>query len=215
MSESDSDTQLPTVDPTCVPSGTPMPTVVGIVLVGGTSQRFGDTNKLLAEIDGEPIVRHATRGVCNTAVTATIAVLGHDRKQVETALSGLPIETVVNAAYRDGQSTSVQTGVRAAYELVPDADAVVIALGDMPFVSVETINTLIQVYATGEWDALAPSTDDVRGNPVLFGRDHAPALTNVTGDVGGREILLAGDRSALVAVSDPGIHRDVDRPSDL
>lgn len=32
----------------------------GVVLAGGGSTRFGDTDKLLAELDGTPLVRRAT-----------------------------------------------------------------------------------------------------------------------------------------------------------
>jgi len=191
------------------------PAVVGIVLAAGSSQRFGDANKLCAELNGTPIVRQSVETFSESTVSDTVVVLGHEADRVGTLLSGLAVETIVNDEYTKGQATSVRAGVRAVCERFPAVDAIVIGLGDMPFVSVRTIDQLIQVSATSEWRALAPIVDGIRGNPVLFDRTHFPALTDVSGDIGGQEILLEGKQSAFVSVTDTGIHRDIDRPSDF
>ena len=54
-----------------------------------------------------------------------------------------------------------------------------------------------------------------RGNPVCFGSAWFDALRGVDGDIGGREILLTAPDAALVEPNDPGVRRDVDRPSAL
>ena len=79
----------------------------------------------------------------------------------------------------------------------------------------ETVETLVAAHAAGAGDALAAAYEGTRGNPVLFDARFFKRLTAVDGDVGGREILLTDDASALVAVDDPGVRRDVDRPTDL
>ena len=59
------DSDLPIVDPSAVTEHTnspsDLPPVAGVVLAAGMSSRFGESNKLLAMIDGEPLVRHAPR----------------------------------------------------------------------------------------------------------------------------------------------------------
>jgi molybdenum cofactor cytidylyltransferase len=50
---------------------------------------------------------------------------------------------------------------------------------------------------------------------VLFDRRHFAALADVSGDRGGRRILLSGEGSALVETGDPGVRRDIDTPEDL
>jgi molybdenum cofactor cytidylyltransferase len=96
-----------------------------------------------------------------------------------------------------------------------DVAAAVFALGDMPFVSPETVDTLVATYRTGPETALAAAYDGSRGNPVLFDRCHFERLADVSGDTGGCAVLLEGDRSALVATDDPGVVRDIDTPADL
>jgi molybdenum cofactor cytidylyltransferase len=87
-----------------------------VVLAAGTSSRFETGNQLLAEIDGEPLVRHATRTMLASPIEAVVVVLGHDRQAVRRALSGLDVGFVRNDDYAAGQSTSVRAGIEAARE---------------------------------------------------------------------------------------------------
>ena len=196
---------------------TDAPRVAGVLLAAGTSSRFGDDNKLLATVGGEPVVRRAARTLVDAGVDPVVVVVGHEADRVRDAVADLPVRVAVNEAYEAGQSTSVRTGIGALgdSDALGDVDAAVIALGDMPFVDSETVETLVAAYAAGAGDALAAAYDGDRGNPVLFDRRFFDRLTAVDGDVGGREILLESDASALVSVDDPGVRRDVDRPGDL
>ncbi|MFB6303750.1 MAG: NTP transferase domain-containing protein [Haloferacaceae archaeon] len=201
---------LPVVAPPFDAPDGPPPDVAGVLLAAGTGSRFGEGNKLLADLAGDPLVRHAARALV-AALDRVVVVVGHEADAVEAALAGLDVRTVRNPDYERGQSTSVAAGVAA----VRDADAAVFALGDMPRVRPETVRTLVAAYRAGAGTALAAACEGRRGNPVLFDAVHFDALGDVDGDVGGREILLGGDRSALVETGDPGVVRDVDRPGDL
>jgi molybdenum cofactor cytidylyltransferase len=187
-------------------------TVAGLLLAAGTGSRFGDANKLLATLDGEPIVRRAARTLVNAGLDPLVVVVGHEAGRVRAALDDLPLTVVENPAYREGQSTSVRAGIDA---LPAAVDAVVIGLGDVPRVAPASVRALVDVYESGEWTALAAACEGARGNPVLFDRRHFDSLGDVSGDRGGRAVLLSGDASALVETHDPGVLRDVDTPADL
>lgn len=204
---------LPVVDPADLPSGGDRPpkSVHGVVLAAGTSSRFGGRNKLLEPLDGAPLVRRAVRTVAASDLDGVTVVVGHDADRVRAALDGLDVRVRRNDRFADGQSTSVAVGVAAARER--NADAVLVALGDMPAVSVGTVNLLLSVYSRGGGTALAAACDGRRGNPVVFDGRHFDALLSVEGDAGGREVLLA--EGATVETGDPGVLRDVDRPEDL
>lgn len=190
------------------------PAVAGVLLAAGTSSRYGSENKLLATLEGEPIVRHAARTLVHSSVDPVVVVLGHETDRVQDALEGVPVETVVNEAYDTGQASSLRTGIEAVCDC-GDVDAVLVALGDMPFVAPQTIETVVAAYAAGAGEALAAAFDGDRGNPVLFDARFFDALTDVDGDIGGRELFLESDSSALIEVDDPGVRRDVDVPDDL
>ncbi|MFB6090613.1 MAG: NTP transferase domain-containing protein [Halobellus sp.] len=207
---------LPVVEPPFADADEPAADpsrVAGVVLAAGTSSRFGDRNKLLATQGGEPIVRRAVRTLLATRLDPVVVVVGHEADRVAGALDGLDVELVRNDAYAEGQATSVRAAIAALRDR--DVDAALIALGDMPFVDETTIETLLDAYEAGVGSALAAAHEGRRGNPVLFDRRHFPALRDVDGDVGGRDILLEGDDGACVAVDDPGVRRDVDEPDDL
>ncbi len=185
--------------------------VHGLLLAAGTSSRFGEENKLLVEIDGLPVVRRAAETLVSSTLDAITVVLGYEADRVRAVLDDLPLEFVVNPDYEAGQATSVRTGLRAA----ADEDAVLIALGDMPSVAVDSVEKLLDAYRTGAGDALAAAYRGERGNPVLFDRAYFDQILDVTGDIGARNILLSAEQGGLVETGDPGVRRDIDRPADL
>lgn len=82
-------------------------------------------------------------------------------------------------------------------------------------VTVDTIQKLVRTYRVGAGGALAAAHEGRRGNPVLFDERYLSDLTDVNGDVGGRNVIPHGERSALVETGDPCVHWDVDTPDDL
>ncbi len=204
--------RLPLLDADDVDEERAAVTVHGVLLAAGTSSRYGDANKLLATVDGEPIVRRSARTLVRSKCDGVTVVLGYEADGVRAVLVDLDASTITNDAYDRGQSTSVHRSVRIARER--NADAVLVALGDMPAVSVDSVDALIDAYAHGAGDAIAAAYDGQRGNPVLFDAQYFDALTDVSGDVGGREILHSADDGILVETGDPGVRYDVDRPQD-
>ena len=210
--------ELPCYDPDAVADALETadaaePIVVGIVLAGGTSSRFGEANKLLADLDGEPLVRHATRTLLEAALDAVIVVVGYEAEAVRAALAELDVQLVHNPDYDAGLSTTVEKGLRAVRDVAPNA--VVFLPGDMPAVDPATVRQLVDAYRAGLGTALAAAYDGRRGNPVLFDRQYVDALLAVDGDVGGRPVLLESDDSACITTSDPGVIRDIDTLEEL
>ncbi len=189
-------------------------TVAGVVLAAGVSSRYGDANKLLAERDGEPVVLHATRPLLLAGLDPVVVVVGHQSEAVREAVSSLGVETVPNEQYARGQATSVRAGVRAVRARATP-DSVVVALGDMPFVTPDSIEALVDAYASGAGSILAAGYRGERGNPVLFDAAYLDALESLSGDSGARHLVLESGDAVVVETRDPGVRRDVDTPEDL
>lgn len=185
--------------------------VAAVLLAAGCSSRFGGANKLLAVLDGDPLVTHAVRTLRNAAVDPVVVVLGHEADRVRATLVGFDVETVVNSEYGAGQATSVAAGVAA---LPDETEYAVFALGDMPAVASSTVDRLVTVARESNAGIVVPTYEGRRGNPVVFHCRHFDALGDVDGDSGGRA-LFADNPVTRIAVDDAGVVRDVDTRSDL
>lgn len=192
--------------------------VAAIVLAAGRSTRFSGgvdgATKLVAEIDGAPLVRHVALAALGSGAHPVIVVTGHARESVMAALAGLDFQEARNPRYADGIASSVSAGVAA---LPARCEAALVFLGDMPRVTVFLARRLIEAFdADPALDAVAPLVKGRRGNPVLLSRGlFAQALT-LEGDEGARKLLMRPDlRVAEIAVDDCGAALDIDTPETL
>lgn len=188
--------------------------VGAVLLAAGRGTRFGPEPKLLAPVDGEPMVRHAARAALASSARPVVAVVGAHASRVRGALDGLDLRIVENPEYAEGLSTSLRAGLAALPETV---DAAIVLLGDMPRITGSHLDRLIEAYAAAAPRpcAVVPMTSGRRGNPVLI--DHhrlRDALAALAGDRGAGAILAArGD--VLELAMDAGVGFDVDTPDAL
>jgi molybdenum cofactor cytidylyltransferase len=168
--------------------------------------------KQLLDWGGRPLVRAAAETAVAARLEPILAVVGAARAEVSAALAALPIRIVDNPGYAGGQSTSLRAGIAA---LGPAAGAVLVLLGDQPFVTAEIVERIVEAWRQTRAPIVAPVYAGQRGNPVLFARSVFPELLAIQGDQGARAIL-AGDSSRihLVRFDDARPLADVDTPED-
>jgi molybdenum cofactor cytidylyltransferase len=190
--------------------------LVGMLLAAGQSRRMGGQNKLLADIAGKPMVWHVAQTMRDAGIDDLTVVIGHQADQVAAALDQLPVNLVFNPQFAAGQGHSVAAGITGLDDSVTD---VVIALGDMPLVSIETLRQLIaahQACVDHQRRITLPSCAGKRGNPVIWGSAFFPELKQLHGDAGGRQVLqdhLAAHN--LVESTASTIFQDIDTPAEL
>ena len=142
-------------------------------MAAGQSARFraaggSEATKLVAKLDGKPIVRIVAETALASRASPVVVVVGHARNSVEAALAGLDIGIAFNSAFASGLASSLNVGLSA---MPPDAVGAVVLLGDMPRVQARLIDALIDAFLSQEGAlAAAPSLGGRRGNPVLLGR---------------------------------------------
>ena len=133
---------------------------------------MGGPNKLLAEINGKPLIRMVTEQALASRARPVLVVTGHQRERVEAALSGLPVQFVHNPHFADGLGTSLKAGIAA---LQPNIDGVIVCLGDMPQVDAALIDRLIGAVDPDKGALIAvPVIEGKRGNPVVWSRRFFP-----------------------------------------
>jgi molybdenum cofactor cytidylyltransferase len=183
-----------------------------VVLAAGGSSRFGSP-KQLAQWEGKSFIEQVVDTALASPARPVIVVLGAEVAQSQKLLAGRPVEVVLNPAWAEGQSTSMKAGLAA---LPPTAYSAVFLLVDLPGVTPEIISTLIQRHRQTLAPLVWPEYEGQRGNPVLFDRALFPELGQVSGDSGGRPVVMKyKDQAEKVIVAQRGILEDFDRPEDL
>jgi len=192
------------------PRTTEAPAVAAVVLAAGQSRRMGGPNKLLAELDGKPLVRRAAEAGLAGGARPVIVVTGHQQAAVQGALARLEVATIHNPDYAEGLSTSLRVGVGA---LPPETEGAVICLADMPGVTGEVVERLMAAFREREGAAIVvPTASGKRGNPVLWSRHFFPALTEVSGDVGARHLIGEHPEAVIEVEVGPAAALDLDTP---
>lgn len=168
-------------------------------------------NKLVADYQGKPLAAHAVDAVLAAGLPSPLVALGHEAEAVKAALAGRAARFILAEDHGRGMGHSLASAIR---EVPDDWQAVLVMLADMPHVSPDLIGALAAHAAP---DALmAPSVQGRRGHPVLFGRDWYPALGQLNGDEGARQVLVRhADRLSLLDWADAAVLRDADVPADL
>ncbi|EGF92608.1 mobA-like protein [Asticcacaulis biprosthecium C19] len=153
-----------------------------IVLAAGLSRRFGNDDKLIAQVAGRPMVAHVFDTV-RTVEACQRVVVTQPGSEVIGLAEGF--EVVINPDPEAGMGLSIALGVAA---LRPDIEAVFVVLGDMPFVEASTFGVL----AGGEADIVVPVYGGQQGHPVLFGRACFEELNRLSGQAGARRLIESG-----------------------
>lgn len=191
-----------------------------VVLAAGAGSRFGDVPgaKLLAAVDGRPMLARVLQEVRAYGPTTTVVVLGHGAASIEQALSWGDEVRVRNHAPQLGLASSLQVGIDALRAL-PDAhDGAFIVLGDQPRLKAHTMRLLEAAATTarpGDRPAVVPRYDTPGPrNPVLLLRPAWSWVDQLDGDHGLNQAIGARP-DAVLEVTVGGEMPDVDTPDDL
>ena len=199
-----------------------------VMLAAGTSSRMGKVNKMLLDIDGRPMV-------CASCIKALeylesldeksslIVVTGYRSTAVLKALKPcmsfikktdrkLGLKIIKNSLYRDGQFSSVKTGLAE----VEDGKNFFISLADMPRVDCRNYEALANEL--GSYDVVRPFFENQPGHPVLFSAKMKPLILAKDNSWSVSRILktcVEKDKIKELPVSDSSWVFDIDTKEDF
>ena len=181
--------------------------ISAILLAAGESNRMGQPKQLMP-FGQSTIVEGTIDNLLNSAVSETIVVLGYRDEEIRKTIAGKPVKIAINPDYQQGMSASIIAGLK---QIDKRTQAVLIALGDQPFVDSQTINSLVEAFIANNRGIIIPVYKGRRGNPVIFTIRYKGELLNLKGDVGGREIIKRHPDDVLeVVVNCEGVLLDID-----
>jgi molybdenum cofactor cytidylyltransferase len=167
-------------------------------------------NKLLVpDNKGSAMIARVVDNALASRARPVIVVTGHERERVEEALAGRPVIFAHAEDYAEGLSASLKAGLRA---VPPEAEGILVCLGDMPLVSGEMLDRLIGAFDPEEGRAVVqPTFRGKQGNPMLWAREFLPEMLAITGDIGARHLAAKhADRLVEVEMADDAVLRDFD-----
>lgn len=111
----------------------------GVLVCGGGSTRFGDADKVCAELAGTPLVRRVAEAVAPVVDELVVSCREAQAPAIEAALEGCsrPVSYVFDAREDAGPLHGIERGLETT-----DAEFAVVVACDMPFVETEFLRTL-------------------------------------------------------------------------
>ncbi len=183
--------------------------IAGAILAAGEGRRFG-APKQLAELHGHLLLEHPIAAM-NAAeeLEQVVVVLGAHAREILDAVDFGRAKPVVCEAWREGIAASLRCALRA----LPDADPIVIALGDQPGLTPRAIAAVVRAALAGPGVFAARAVyAGAPGHPVALGSPLRAAVMRLRGDSGAGR-LLAG--AARVECAGFATGADVDTPEQL
>ena len=178
----------------------------GLILAGGTGERYGGPKAFARLPDGRTFLAACAELLASAGAKPLLATLPAGAPSLQAPhLEGLPLPASGLAMF-----DSLKLGLQ---HLLADQawDAVVVLPVDHPLVAPDTVRAL----AGTEAEAALPSHQGKHGHPVMLSRRVAERI--VTGELAGptlREVLRAVG-TVDVAVDDPGVTANCNNPEAL
>ncbi len=174
-----------------------------IMLAAGMSQRFGNSNKLFAQLNGKPLAKHVVDALAPLNASQRYVVISDENEKLSDLFSGYI--SVLNPDPESGQWSSIRLGVQRA--LKDGAERAVVCLSDMPRIPTSH-------YAQLGSCKISTMTlvDDVRQPPALFVGDDLKALAKLKSGEQGKAVLVGRTGTLKLAAN---LAIDVDVQEDL
>ena len=179
--------------------------VWAVILAAGASTRFG-TPKQLFRWRGRTLLQHALAHARQTVSDRVVIVTGAYANQLDVVLGPDRAVCVYNAGWRDGMGSSIRAGIAA---LPADCAAALLMPCDQPLVDGRDLAALVGHWRNRPMRAVASGYAGIFGIPAVLPARLFPALGELHGDRGAREVLRReGHRLDVLEL--PAGHLDVD-----
>ena len=185
--------------------------IAAVLLAAGMSSRFGEDDKLMADLNGKPIIAQTLEAVASLAFGELVAVTRPiaQAPDIHRRLERRGYSILVNDRPEEGLASSIVLAVRHVMP-IRRCRGILICLGDMPFVPQSHYNRIC--LAAEDVRSVVASTDGFSSSPPAFiGRKHFPESLTLRGDQGARALLSRGVQVEAMGSS----LIDIDTPEDL
>lgn len=184
--------------------------LTAILLAAGQSRRFGSPKLLHPLGNGTALGIFAAQKL-SEVFENVLVVINANSPDLAKLYQALGVQVIVNQQAEQGLGTSLAQGITHS----STSQGWLIALADMPFISVLTIRAVADALSNGALIA-APTYQGKRGHPVGFSACFKQELMALNQDLGASVLLKHyAEQIHLIPTHDAGILQDIDTPDDL
>lgn len=178
-----------------------------IILAAGSSSRMGSSKQLLRWGEGT-LLGHAVQTAMDSRAGHVFVVLGSNEAAHRKVLETLPVTIAHNPNWQNGMGSSLKAGLVAAKET---SDAIIVMVCDMPFVTSQHLNNIIEHFTKTNQPIVASKYADTAGVPALFSKEVFNELAAMGDEEGARKIIAKHNDAALIVLQSPA---DIDTYED-
>ena len=179
-----------------------------LLMAAGNASRF-QSNKLLAQFRGKPLVLWALERIDPARFSQVTVVTQYPEICTMAEEFGFPW------LKNDHPDWGAAYTIRLGTEAMAQCDAILYLVADQPLLDAAAIAKILETWQETPDRIVAPAHDGRTGNPCIFPREFFPELCQLQGDVGGKCVIKAHlDRLLTVEVA-PDALFDCDTPEAL
>jgi molybdenum cofactor cytidylyltransferase len=187
--------------------------VAAVILAAGAATRMGSVKQLLP-YRGSTLLENAVNHAINAGFSPVIVVLGAKADEIQSQISGLSAEFVINPHWETGMGSSLNAGIAKLNETAPDCAGAAVLLADQPRITAHHLTQMLQIFQRGAMPIVASEYNGTAGVPAIFRKELFPTLASLPPEAGARHLLRnAGLRLHLYPL--PEAATDVDTPEDF
>jgi molybdenum cofactor cytidylyltransferase len=183
--------------------------VCAVILAAGFSERFG-SNKLIMDVGGKPIIRHAIESALGSSADK-VAVVIPVGSTMRTYISA-SVTLITNSLRDKGISSSIAAAVKYLKE---SADAIMFMVADQPMIDAGTLDNILWIFRQNPSFIVASSVNGELRNPMIFPKRYFEELLQLTGDSGAKSVALKNIKHVIRVEVNPEKLVDIDTVDDL
>ena len=186
------------------------------ILAAGMSKRMGSENKLLKKYKNNIILNQTLKNHFESKLKILNIVIGYDKESIKKNLRDFNIQIIENLNYMSGMLTSIK---EINNHIDENITGIMISLADMPLVSSEDINSIIDAFLFHNEEKICiPESKGRFGNPMIIPVGIYKKIIqnkNLLKDKGLKSTILDGKFDIIRISTSNGVLKDFDTQEDF
>jgi molybdenum cofactor cytidylyltransferase len=184
-----------------------------IILAAGKASRMGEPKALLS-YNGHSFLLNTFNLAQSVHAKGIVTVLGHYFDQMSAHCNAHKIPFVLNEAYENGMSSSIQCGLTYLLSQFPRLNMVLILLADQPKINAEHISALLHKVRSSKSLMVCTAYSATFGVPAVFKKEYFHELLELKGEKGAKNLIEKGVLNHENTVLCEEGNMDIDTPED-